>query len=644
MSISIAKSLIAFGVVVTIGLAGSIGLQQIALNRLKVNGPIYEQVINGKDLVADILPPPLFVVEAYMLALEAGDFPEVAETNAAKIANLRLAYNDRRAYWQTSSLPQNLKDQLATAVLTKSDVFWQEMDSAVLPALAAKDALKVKNLIAHLKDTFHLHQDAVEQLVVSSNEFLSDQETGARQEIERWTISSLSAAAGSVVLLVGGTFLLRRRVVVPLESMRAYMSVLAGGDYTKDVPHSKRSDEIGAMAKSVAVFRAKAQEHQRLEAEAEANRALSEQQRTEQEHIRAREAAEIKFAVDALASGLGQLANGNLTPRIDVAFAPPFDVVRQDFNAAVQHLADALRRVGQNAQAIAAGSNQVKAATDDLSKRTEQQAASVEETAAALEQITTTVTDSSRRADEAGRLVVTTRENAEKSGDIVRRAIAAMGEIEASSNEISNIIGVIDDIAFQTNLLALNAGVEAARAGEAGKGFAVVAQEVRELAQRSARAAKEIKTLINASGEQVKNGVALVGETGQALDQIGRQVEAINTNVAAIVDASREQATGLKEINQAVNTIDQGTQQNTAMVEESNAASHSLAKEAEALFNLLSRFKIGETSQTVGMPVEAARQRYTPAPSPARKLTATLARALGSKTARAEAAATWEEF
>jgi methyl-accepting chemotaxis protein len=219
-----------------------------------------------------------------------------------------------------------------------------------------------------------------------------------------------------------------------------------------------------------------------------------------------------------------------------------------------------------------------------------------------------------------------------------------MGEIEASSNEISNIIGVIDDIAFQTNLLALNAGVEAARAGEAGKGFAVVAQEVRELAQRSARAAKEIKTLINASGEQVKNGVALVGETGQALDQIGRQVEAINTNVAAIVDASREQATGLKEINQAVNTIDQGTQQNTAMVEESNAASHSLAKEAEALFNLLSRFKIGEASQTVGMPVEAARQRHTPAPSPARKLTATLASALGSKTARAEAAATWEEF
>ncbi|MFS8054102.1 methyl-accepting chemotaxis protein [Rhizobium sp. BR 317] len=643
MNISIAKSLIAFGVVMTIGLSGSVGLQQMALNRLKVNGPIYEQVVNGKDLVADILPPPLFVVESYMLVLEASDFPELATANAAKIAKLQLDYNERRAYWQTSSLPQSLKDQLANAVLTKSDVFWKEMDGEVLPALAAKDMAKVKDLLVHLKGTFHLHQDAVEELVTSSNDFLSGQESGARAEIDRWTIFSLSAAGGSILLLVGGTLLLRRRAIVPLERMRAYMGVLAGGDYTGEVPHSERSDEIGAMAKSVAVFKAKAREHQRLETEAEANRTLSEQERAAQEQVRAREAADIKFAVDALAGGLGQLASGNLTHRIDVAFAPPLDVVRRDFNAAVERLEDALRKVGQNAQSIATDSNRVRSATDDLSKRTEQQAASVEETAAALEQITTTVTDSSRRADEAGRLVVTARENAEKSGDIVRRAIAAMGEIEASSNEISNIIGVIDDIAFQTNLLALNAGVEAARAGEAGKGFAVVAQEVRELAQRSAAAAKEIKTLINTSGDQVKNGVALVGDTGQALDEIGQQVAAINANVAAIVEASREQAIGLKEINQAVNTIDQGTQQNTSMVVESNAASHSLANEAEALFNLLGRFRIGAANQPAAASVAEAHKRHRPVESPARRLTAKLAGALGG-TAVAEAATSWKEF
>ena len=630
MKITIARTLIIFGVVVTMGLMGAVGLQQHALNQLKVNGPIYEQIVNGKDLVADILPPPLFVVESYMLALEAGEFPDRVEANAAKIAKLRADYNERRAYWQKSSLPQTLKDQLANNVLTKSDNFWQAMNDGVLPALAAKDTSRIKQHIARLKDAFHLHQDAVEQLVASSNEFLSEQEGGARQEIRRWTALSLSAAAGAIFLLVGGTLLLRHRAIAPLETMRAYMSVLADGDYSKDVPHSSRPDEIGAMAKSVAVFKTKAEENRRLEAQAEANRRTSEHERTEQESVQRQQSTDIKFAVDALAHGLHQLASGNLTHRIADAFTPQLDTVRLDFNAALEQLQDTLRTIGRNAHVIAASSDQVKVATDDLYKRTERQAASVEETAAALEQLTTTVANSSQRADDAGRLAATAHENAEKSGHIVGRAIAAMDGIEASSNEVFNIIGVIDDIAFQTNLLALNAGVEAARAGDAGKGFAVVAQEVRELAQRSAHAAKEIKSLISASGEQVKRGVALVAETGQALGQIGQQVEEVNLNVAAIVDASREQATGLKEINLALNTIDQGTQQNAAMVEESNAASQRLAKEAEALFDLLGRFKTGETSQSASVATGFRRQERQATASPLPGFGRTAIRAYGS--------------
>jgi len=313
----------------------------------------------------------------------------------------------------------------------------------------------------------------------------------------------------------------------------------------------------------------------------------------------------VKFATDvtervsnvtSLSNGLERLADGDLTFRIDDPFQPALEPLRVNFNIASKGLCEAMQSVSENARAISSGSEEIRNAADDLAKRTENQAASVEETAAALEEITKTVAASSERADEAGQLVAKTKRDAETSGQVVDKAVIAMAEIESSSKAITNIINVIDDIAFQTNLLALNAGVEAARAGEAGRGFAVVAQEVRELAQRTATAAKEIKGLITASGDQVKSGVALVGETGKALASIVEQVKLINANVEAIVTGSREQSTGLNEINMAVNTMDQGTQQNAAMVEQSTAASHSLAQEAASLFHLLSRFKTANDS------------------------------------------------
>ncbi|GES46482.1 methyl-accepting chemotaxis protein [Rhizobium dioscoreae] len=346
--------------------------------------------------------------------------------------------------------------------------------------------------------------------------------------------------------------------------------------------------------------------------------------------------------VDQLASALQALADGDLTQQLSTPFLPTLEKLRLDFNSAASKLRSAMETVSQNAAAIAAASQEIRTASDDLSRRTEQQAASVEETAAALEEITTTVSGSSNRAQEAGQLVRRTKENAERSGLVVRQAVEAMGKIEASASEIANIIGVIDEIAFQTNLLALNAGVEAARAGDAGKGFAVVAQEVRELAQRSAKAAKEIKDLIGTSNGHVKNGVALVGETGKALEEIVGQVVHVDSNVGAIVDASREQATGLKEINTAVNTMDQGTQQNAAMVEETSAAAHGLAKEADALFQLLSQFNIGGVQSQRSTP-RAASATSRPAGNPVRQMTAKVAHAFQGNAA-IKGGDSWEEF
>jgi len=416
------------------------------------------------------------------------------------------------------------------------------------------------------------------------------------------------------------------------------------------------------MSKAVAVFRQNAMERQQNRLRSEA----SKQQEIERERAQALAQAaadkERQEVIGQLTDGLEQLSAGQLNYRIEAPFSEAYEKLRLEFNASLETLCQSMREIAGTTEAVRSSSSEIAQATSDLAKRTEQQAATIEETAAALEQITATVKNSSERAQEASIKMAETKSGAERSSGVMREAIDAMEKIAGSSSQIGQIINVIDEIAFQTNLLALNAGVEAARAGDAGRGFAVVAQEVRELASRSANAAKEIKTLISASSAQVTNGVSLVSRTGEALAEIEGHLRVVTDLIGEIVTASAEQATAIGEINSAVNHMDQVTQHNASMAEQTNTACRGLNEEAQSLEAVVVRFQTGTTGRSTPRaagPVASVAPRaihsaarsvstaaaHKPAPSPARALGNKLASAFGMGSKQpAASGGNWEEF
>ncbi|MCJ8517566.1 methyl-accepting chemotaxis protein [Pseudorhizobium tarimense] len=671
-----------FAAVMSVCLLASAGVfwQVVQATRASVEQTKANAILHHVDNALEALLEQAVNQRGYLLFRSDSTFNAVFAEREKMIAELEEA---KKAAADRPALVASL-DQMRTA----ADAFHKELSEPQLTARKTTEA-PVSEIVeigkSQSKGQLGAFRDAamtIKQDVIKLTDAMQ-----AEQENAQWNVmmALMIGGAAAGVIATGLVWALSRAIVIPIVGMTHAMSQLASGNNNINVPALNRGDEVGRMAQAVAVFKDAAIEKRRLERESEAARAAAERDRLSNEELKAREAGQLEFAVDSLAKGLSNLSNGDVAYRIDAPFAGNLDRLRVDFNEAVAKLQAALQSVGANASAINAGADEIRVAADNLARRTEQQAASVEQTAAALEEVTTTVKDAAKRAEDVGQRVERARAGAEKSGDVVRRAVDAMGQISKSSGEIINIISVIDDIAFQTNLLALNAGVEAARAGEAGKGFAVVAQEVRELAQRSANAAKEIKSLITTSSDQVDAGVALVGETGQALEAIVGEVQEINEHIKAIVTSTREQSTGLQEINVAVNTMDQGTQQNAAMVEQQTAASHSLASEAESLNSLLRQFNLGSqatnraapriaspaplappskpvmasaapapvaapVSKPAAKPVPArapmpATAASRPAPSPASALHGKLTAAFGSGAAAAKPSEdNWEEF
>lgn len=380
-------------------------------------------------------------------------------------------------------------------------------------------------------------------------------------------------AMGAIASTIAGYFV-ALSITRPLGAFADAMQGLSDEDYGTAIPGLDRTDEIGALSRSLQGFKDK------LVISRDAADTVIEK-RQEQENV-----------VEALGQGLRGLASGDLSVRLETEFPDTYERLRQDFNATIETMNDLIKMIVENATEIHARAEEISGSSDDLSHRTESQAATLEETAAALDELTSSVREAADSASEVEKVVTAARKDAEESGQVVSEAVEAMSMIRKSSHEISQIIGVIDDIAFQTNLLSLNAGVEAARAGDAGRGFAVVASEVRALAQRSSEAAKQIKALITSSSEQVEAGVGLVGRTGDALGSIITRVSDIDSLMGGIATGSREQSVGLGEINVGMSQLDQVTQQNAAMVEESTAAATTLKNEAAALSQTVARFRL----------------------------------------------------
>lgn len=571
-------------IMVLIVLAVAVTALTIALVRF--GGPMTEENTLQDVLLADILPPPAYSVEPYLLtALMASD-PASVPVHLARLDVTREEFRQREVFWGETPVPLELQAQV-DATIASANVFWEVVDRSFLPAARAGDAARMQAIhrgaLARAYEAQHGH---VLKLVGMSNAYREGMV--ARNH---WLTAVLLTVAGVVALaLVAAVILAARRIrshaIEPMAQVSAAMMAMAEGDLGVAVDGTARVDEIGAMARSLELFRTAAV----------ARHAAEQDQRA---------------IVRSLGEALAALAQKDLEYRCGDQFPAGYEVLREDFNTALESLCDAIGMVRLGAASVNQLIAEIHAATEDLASRNEVQASRLAETAQSINQVTGAIGQISEDALTMNRSMVETNEWARDGHGVVQRAIAAMTAIERSSQEIAKVIEVIDGIAFQTNLLALNAGVEAARAGESGKGFAVVATEVRSHAQRSAEAADQIRKLISASGSEVAEGVRLVSESGVTLNAMVTGIGSIGELVGSIARSAQQQSQRLSTVDRAVAAMDQMTQANAAMVEQCSASTRSLTDEAQALIGRIGAFQTRGAERIHDHPTDKMHRRDT---------------------------------
>ncbi|MDH4413526.1 MAG: HAMP domain-containing methyl-accepting chemotaxis protein [Rhizobium sp.] len=601
-----------FAVVSGIFLTFSVSLASYAAYQLDEIATSYDHVLKGETVAANQLA----LAAKAIIAGRAAIADIIMMTNSADIEaadrSLTKARSDFTEYMNAAvtAMPDHERSAADSRLVALRQAGSRILGSGCRSAIeAGRESVTPETVLQAVATYARECQPQFPPIIAELTTVADATLAKAKTETAELEIHSHDTQRNQIILMLAGTLLVmllglavfRFSVVKPLNKLTADMATIAGGRLDIDIADADRKDEIGAMAQALEVFKQNGLRTRALESEAQASRRTAEEQRMQTAQADRERARAMEEATAMLASGLKRVAQGDMNVQLNKPFTADFEALREDFNITVRQLRDTLSTVAISSHAIGDGSRTLDGSANSLAQRTEQQAAALEQTAAALDQITVNVTNSSKLAQDARTAAAEANRAARESRVVVSSAVEAMQTIETSSTQITNIIGVIDEIAFQTNLLALNAGVEAARAGEAGKGFAVVAQEVRELAQRSAQAAREIKALIRASTHEVVTGAELVARTGVALEAIERSVAAVNTHINSIATSAQEQSVGLVQVNSAVNQIDQTTQQNAAMAQEAMSGSNMLAMQSVQLLELISRFDLGERRGTLSL-------------------------------------------